>query len=216
MTDVAAEPMNCHYPRTPKILPLLLILLLSSTASLAPWGQVTAQTPPQPQLTTEQKAALAEAERLNQQVLQLYQQGKYAEAVPLAEQALSICRRVLGESHPDVATSLNNLALLYQDQGRYAAAAPLYQRSLQIRETQLGKDHPAVATSLNNLAELYRAQGLYAAAAPLSQLCFQILNPAGLFPSRCGHQPQQSGITLPCPGALRCGRTPLPTQLADL
>ena len=34
-----------------------------------------------------QQEELAEAERLNQQVIQLYRQGKYAEAIPLAEQA---------------------------------------------------------------------------------------------------------------------------------
>jgi len=118
--------------------------------------------------------ALAEAERLNQQVEQLDQQGKYGEAIPLAEQALAIRRRVLGERHPDVAAGLNSLALLYQAQGRYAEAEPLYQRSLQIAETQLGKDHPNFAISLNNLAGLYRDQGRYAEAEPLYQRSLQI------------------------------------------
>jgi tetratricopeptide (TPR) repeat protein len=110
-------------------------------------------------LSAEQQAALQQAEQLNQQVMQLYQQGKHAEATPLAEQALAIRKRILGDRHLDVATSLNNLAALYDDQGRYAEAEPLYQRSLQIRETQLGKNHPDVATSLNNLAVLYESRG---------------------------------------------------------
>ncbi len=112
---------------------------------------------------------LAEAERLNQQVIQLYQQGKYAEAIPLAEQALAIRKKVLGDNHPDVAASLNNLAELYQSQGRYTEAEPLYQQSLAIFKQQLGDNHPDVAQSLHNLALLYEFQGRYAEAEPLYQ-----------------------------------------------
>lgn len=44
----------------------------------------------QPALSTQQSEQLQEAERLNQQVGQFYQQGKYNEAIPLAEKALAI------------------------------------------------------------------------------------------------------------------------------
>ncbi|TVQ24624.1 MAG: tetratricopeptide repeat-containing protein, partial [Leptolyngbya sp. DLM2.Bin15] len=115
-------------------------------------------------LTTEQTAALEEAERLNQQAWQLYQQGQYGEAILLVQQALVIRENLLSENHPDVASSLNNLARLYQAQGNYGAAEPLYQRSLFIRETILGENHPDVATSLNSLALLYYAQGNYRTA----------------------------------------------------
>ncbi|MGK7935249.1 MAG: tetratricopeptide repeat protein [Xenococcaceae cyanobacterium] len=110
---------------------------------------------------------LAEAERLNQQVEQLYQQGKYNEAIPLAEQALAIRKKVLGDNHPDVAESLNNLAVLYESQGRYTEAEPLYQQALTIRKQQLGDNHPDVAESLNNLAVLYESQGRYSEAETL-------------------------------------------------
>ncbi|MDX2229908.1 MAG: tetratricopeptide repeat protein [Leptolyngbyaceae cyanobacterium bins.349] len=125
--------------------------------------------------TTADDVALAEAERLNQQAWQLYQQGKYAEAVPLVERALAIRKRILGERHPDVALSLNNLASLYSAQGRYSEAEPLDRRSLQIRETQLGKDHSDIANSLNNLALLYWNQGRYSEAEPLFRRSLQIL-----------------------------------------
>jgi CHAT domain-containing protein/tetratricopeptide (TPR) repeat protein len=114
-----------------------------------------------------EKSDLIEAKRLNQQVLKLYQQGKYAEAVPLAQRALAIREKALSKDHPDTATSLNNLALLYKTQGRYEKAEPLYNRALVIREKVLGKDHPSTATSLNNLAELYNDQGRYEKAKPL-------------------------------------------------
>ncbi|WP_419548321.1 CHAT domain-containing protein [Microcystis sp.] len=122
-------------------------------------GQVISQVSPQDKL--------AEAERLTQQVIQLYQQGKYNEAIPLAEQALAIRKQQLGDNHPDTATSLNNLAALYESQGRYSEAEPLYKQALAIRKQQLGDNHPDTAQSLNNLAELYESQGRYSEAEPL-------------------------------------------------
>ncbi|WP_287729688.1 tetratricopeptide repeat protein, partial [Microcystis sp. M040S2] len=116
-------------------------------------GQVISQASPQDKL--------AEAERLNQQVIQLYQQGKYNEAILLAEQALAIRKQQLGDNHPLTATSLNNLAELYRVQGRYSEAEPLYKQALAIIKQQLGDNHPLTAQSLNNLALLYRVQGRY-------------------------------------------------------
>ncbi|MEE3719016.1 tetratricopeptide repeat protein [Tumidithrix elongata RA019] len=120
-----------------------------------------------PTLSPEQTAALKEAEQLNQQLIKLYKQGNYREAIPIAQRALAIRETALGADHPDVAQSLNNLAGLYQAQGNYPAAEPLYKRALVIREKALGADHPDVATSLNNLALLYQAQGNYLDAEPL-------------------------------------------------
>ncbi|MBD2354891.1 tetratricopeptide repeat protein [Tolypothrix sp. FACHB-123] len=121
----------------------------------------------QPPLSAQQSAELAEVERLNEQVTQLYEQGKYSEAIALAEKVLAIGEKVLGKEHPNVATLLNNLALLYSSQGSYAKAEGLYLRSLAIREQVLGKEHPDVAQSLNNLASLYSSQRNYAKAEPL-------------------------------------------------
>ncbi|MEA5449468.1 CHAT domain-containing tetratricopeptide repeat protein [Leptolyngbya sp. CCNP1308] len=124
-----------------------------------------AQTSPNAQI----QDPLEHAEALHQQVIELYQAGRYQEAIPLAEKSLAIYREQLGERHPDVATSLNNLAGLYRDQGHYGEAEPLYQESLAIRREQLRENHPAVAQSLNNLAGLYRDQGHYGEAEPLYQ-----------------------------------------------
>ncbi|MEA5535844.1 CHAT domain-containing protein [Crocosphaera sp. XPORK-15E] len=119
------------------------------------------------QVSSQDKEALAEAERLIQQAIELYQQGKYNEAIPLAEKALAIRKKVLGDNHPDTAGSLNNLAVLYYSQGRYSEAEPLYKQALAIRKAQLGDNHPDTAQSLNNLAGLYKSQGRYAEAEPL-------------------------------------------------
>src|SRR6478736_296008 len=86
-----------------------------------------------------------EAEALTKQYLTLSNQGRYSEAIPLAQRVLAIREKSLGPNHPDVATWLNNLALLYENQGRYSDAEPLYNRSLAIREKALGPNHPDVA-----------------------------------------------------------------------
>jgi len=130
---------------------------------------------PSPILTSQQSPTtpdnpdLAEAERLNQQAKELYDQGQYAAAIILIERALVLRENVLGSNHPDVAETLNNLGLLYHTQGKYAQAERLYQRALAIRENVLGSDHPDVAQSFNNLAGLYQDQGKYAQAEPLYQ-----------------------------------------------
>jgi hypothetical protein len=61
-----------------------------------------------------QDVDLEHAVQLNGQVLNLRQQGKYTEAVPIAKEALDIREKSLGPDHPDVATSLNNLGELYR------------------------------------------------------------------------------------------------------
>jgi tetratricopeptide (TPR) repeat protein len=102
---------------------------------------------------------VAEAERLGAEVERLYGQGRYDEALPLAERALAIRERTLGPDHPDIAQFLNYLAVLRWAGGDYARAEPLYQRALAIREKALGPDHPDVADVLNNLAMLQAARG---------------------------------------------------------
>ncbi|MBD2675739.1 tetratricopeptide repeat protein, partial [Aphanizomenon flos-aquae FACHB-1416] len=79
---------------------------------------------------------------------------KYKEAEPLYQQALALRQKLLGDDHPDVATSLNNLALLYYSQGKYKEAEPLYQQALNILEQRLGVDHPRTIIVRGNLEYL--------------------------------------------------------------
>ncbi|MGB3189226.1 MAG: CHAT domain-containing tetratricopeptide repeat protein, partial [Limnoraphis sp.] len=138
---------------------------INQTSSPIPQYRPPQETPPSFPLSPE----LEQASGLNQQVEQLHREGKYNEAIPLAEQVLEIRERLLGENHPDVASSMAWLAELYRSQGRYDEAEPLYERSLAIDEKALGENHPLVATSLNNLALLYRSQGRFNEAEPLYQ-----------------------------------------------
>jgi CHAT domain-containing protein/Tfp pilus assembly protein PilF len=125
----------------------LIILLLLSCALLT--------------AAQEQEAQLAEANRLGQEAVKLYQAGRYAEAVPLAERSLAIREKALGPEHPTVATSLSNLATMYRAKGDFGRALPLYQRALAINEKALGPEHLNVAIMLTNLANVYADLGDY-------------------------------------------------------
>jgi tetratricopeptide (TPR) repeat protein len=73
--------------------------------------------------------SVEEAAQLNQKALQLYEQGRYADAEPLYKRSLAISEKALGPDHPEVAFSMNDLAEVYEKQGRYADAEPLYERA---------------------------------------------------------------------------------------
>jgi len=117
-------------------------------------------------LAPEPRRLLAEADRLNQRVVGLIGQGKSEAALEPARRALEIRKQVLGERHPDYATSLNNLAVLYRSMGDYAKAEPLFRQALEINKQVLGERHSSYAAGLNNLAELYESMGDYARPSP--------------------------------------------------
>jgi tetratricopeptide (TPR) repeat protein len=101
------------------------------------------------------------------------EQGKYAEAKPLFQQAVDIWDHTFPE-HPNVAGPLNQLANLYLKQGKLARAEQFYLRSLHTWEHALGSAHHYVASPLNGLANLYSEQGKYAEAEPLFQRALHI------------------------------------------
>ena len=72
---------------------------------------------------------------------------------------MEICKRVLGESHPDYAASLCNLALYYSKLGDYSKAVVLGTQAMEIRKRVFGESHPSYATSLNSLANYYSDLG---------------------------------------------------------
>ena len=87
---------------------------------------------------TDQDRAMVEERKLFNESVSLWEKGKYAEAIQLAERALVIQEISLGPEHPHVANSLNNLAEMYRTKGDYAKAEPLLHRALVILEKALG------------------------------------------------------------------------------
>ena len=95
--------------------------------------------------------------------------GLYTQAAPILEKSLSLKRRVYGEEHLEVATSLHTLAVLYDTQAKYQEAESLFRQSLAIKEKIFGQDHLEVAKSLNSIAVVNWNRGKYAEAEPLFQ-----------------------------------------------
>jgi len=106
---------------------------------------------------------------LNQQAIKLYKEGKYREAIPIAEKVLAIDEKLLGPENPSTVIAIANLALLENCLGDYAKAEPFYQQVLQIKEKLLGPTNPDTAAAMNNLALVYDEMRDYAKAEPLYQ-----------------------------------------------
>jgi tetratricopeptide (TPR) repeat protein len=104
---------------------------------------------------------------LRSKVRKLNAKRQYEEAQFLLIQILRIKRKLLGENHPDTATSLTNLALNLDAQAQYAEADLLYRQALELRRKLLGENHPDTATSLTNLALNLNARSKYPEAEPL-------------------------------------------------
>jgi CHAT domain-containing protein/Tfp pilus assembly protein PilF len=97
----------------------------------------------------------------NREVVKLFEQGRYQEAIALAEKTLAEREKAYGPDDPRVAFNLNNLAKLYESMGRYQEALPMYERARDIYEKKYGPDHQYVAVTLNNLAALHNLMGDY-------------------------------------------------------
>ena len=110
---------------------------------------------------------LEEAQRAFDRAAELRGQGKYSEAIPLAQRAIAAREHLLEPGDTRIADALNLLALLCDDTNDYAQAEPLNRRALALREKALGPDHPDVAESLFNLAWIVKSGNDFAQAESL-------------------------------------------------
>ena len=97
-----------------------------------------------------------EWDNLNSEAVRAYKSGQYSRATVLAEQALNLAKKELGNKHSNTLTSMNNLAELYKLQGRYEKAEPLSIETMALSKEVLGIKHPDTLSNMNNLAELYK------------------------------------------------------------
>lgn len=99
--------------------------------------------------------------------LELYEQGKYAQALPYFEHGIEKGLSEYGKEDSHYAVALNNLGLWYWAVGNYAKAEELYLEAMEIDAKTIGKMHPDYALNTNNLAKLYMDMGDYSKAEPL-------------------------------------------------
>lgn len=80
-----------------------------------------------------------ELEAIYKRGLQLYEAGKYAEAIPIAEEYVSVAAAKYGEEHQLYATGLGYLGVLYEALNRRSEAESFFKRALSIKEKTLGQ-----------------------------------------------------------------------------
>jgi CHAT domain-containing protein/tetratricopeptide (TPR) repeat protein len=108
-----------------------------------------------------------DCDALNERASELYQAGKYAEAMPLAKHCADVAKSRYGSQAWQYANALNNLALLLMQTNRLSEAEPLMRRALAIDEKRVGPNHPDVARKLTSLAQLLEAANRLSEAEPL-------------------------------------------------
>jgi len=97
-----------------------------------------------------------------------YQQGRYPEAERLLRDALATQKALLGETHGEIARTLQNLSKVAEAAGNLEAAIPLMQSAVDMQRKVRGKlPHPDLAEELNDLGYMRQQNGQYAAAEAL-------------------------------------------------
>jgi len=126
-------------------------------------------SPSQATPNSGQAGDVPEARALSEKVKELRKAGKYDDALPLAQRALTIREKALGPEHAEVATSLLSLGYVWFGKEWWYNALTTFQQALKIREKVLGPEHPDTAASLRAIALVYRVLGFYDRALPLAQ-----------------------------------------------
>jgi len=111
------------------------------------------------QSTPQESPELKEASDLTQNLVKLFNENKYDEALKLAKRALEIRERLLPLKDPRVGNSLNNLAEIYLAKRDYGKARDTYLRLLQHQTERFGADNVTLADTLERLGALHYRQG---------------------------------------------------------
>ncbi len=149
-------------------LPLsILYLLLGCTV------MVNAQS--QPIVEEKNKSAEEmEADKLNGDVVRLFREQKYQEALPLAKRALELREQKLGAEHQMTMVSMKNLASVYAYLDKHKEAIELYQRLLKIQEKVFGPNDPKLDDTISKLGWERMTAGSNGAAESLFKRHLQI------------------------------------------
>ena len=128
-----------------------------------------AQEPKPPQLTPEEQKLAAEATKLNEEGMQLYERGQPAAAVEKMRQSLEIYQKLYSaakypDGHADLAASLNDLGFALLAVGSVEKTLEYYEQSFAMRQklypaAKYPDGHGELAQSLNNLGAVRAAMG---------------------------------------------------------
>ncbi len=114
-----------------------------------------------------QMQQLSDARRSDSKLLQLYREGRIADAANVGKKTLEVRKHILGEVHHEYTDSLARLAFIYQKMGNYALAAPLIEQARDNMKAELGELHPKYSQILHAAALLSYWMGEYKMAVTL-------------------------------------------------
>jgi hypothetical protein len=97
---------------------------------------------------------LTEAGKIELEVVRLYKEGKYEEAMPLAKRVVKTRERLLPANDPRLADGMSNLAMLYLARKKFDDAESLFQRALAIYEQNPAGSGLLLANTLDSLAHV--------------------------------------------------------------
>jgi tetratricopeptide (TPR) repeat protein len=102
-------------------------------------------------------ASKDELQRLNAEIVALYRQNKFAEALPLAQKSVRLTEQAFGREHLETARALRNLGMVELSGGDAEKAADAFERSVDIykKAPDLDRSNGAsYAEVLETLAQL--------------------------------------------------------------
>jgi CHAT domain-containing protein/Tfp pilus assembly protein PilF len=112
--------------------------------------------------------------QLSEQVVQLQEKGKIAEAIPLAQDAVRVAEATYGPQDRHLGLSLNVLGVLFEDVEKFTDADATLRRALDVMTRASGAESRDTASVLGNLGELYRLEGRYPEAEHSTQQALSI------------------------------------------
>jgi CHAT domain-containing protein/Tfp pilus assembly protein PilF len=93
-----------------------------------------------------------------------WKMGRLNEAERMGRRSVAIRESKLGNTHHDLALSLNQLGLIYRSLGRHDEAVSCFERCLSMHDANPEKNILEMISALNNLAMLYQDMGRFADA----------------------------------------------------
>ena len=147
-----------------RFLGLVLVSLLATSIFAATRRGTNSSGQIQPPTRSEQQESstsqeLTDTAKVDAEMMKLYKEGKFDEAIPLGERVLKIRQKLLPPNDPHLADSMGNLAMLYLARKKFDDAGSLLQRALSIYEQTPGGDALVMAKTLDSLANVSLFKG---------------------------------------------------------
>lgn len=155
---------------------IVIGLIVVATTAQAAQNQLFQDQQPSSSKSAAPRSDLAEAEQLNAQVVKLYSEGKYDQALPMAEQVVAVTEKAFGANHVLVADALRNLAEIHLAKKNHVQAKSHFQRMIRIYEDALKVPDPRLISAMERYICLLINMSETAEAIDLERRLYRLEN----------------------------------------